>query len=263
MTGIGKEIEQILDAYKSGKLTLSDAMEKMRLFVYESIEYATIDHHRDLRVGFPEVVFGEGKSADQIVEIVRRISKKSGNALVTRVSGEKAHLIEREVPGARYRSEGLIVTVGAGLDTKGSRDPILVVSAGTSDVTVAEEAGLTAEFLGNRVERMYDVGVAGIHRLFYNRDVIDRAGIIIVAAGMEGALASVVGGVSGKPVIAVPTSVGYGASFGGISALLGMLNSCAPGVVVVNIDNGFGAAYFAALLNRIGSGRGNETEEKP
>ncbi len=261
MEGIEREIEKILDGYRKGSLTARDAVERMRLFVYESIEFATIDHHRELRAGIPEVVYGEGKTADQILAIAKRIFEKSGKVLVTRVSEDKGLVIEREMDGARYRKEGRVVTIGAGVEVRDDAKPILVASAGTSDITVAEEAALTAEFFGNRVDRMYDVGVAGIHRLFYNRETMDRAGTIIVVAGMEGALASVVGGVSGKPVIAVPTSVGYGASFGGISALLGMLNSCAPGVVVVNIDNGFGAAYFATLLNNR-EGRNNEAEAK-
>lgn len=262
MKVVEKEIEKILDAYKTGRISVGDAMEKMRLFVYESIDYATIDHHRELRIGIPEVIYGEGKTGEQILSIAQKIYEKSGKVLITRVAEEKGLLIEREIDGARYRKEGLVVTIGQGVEVKGDAGPLLVVSAGTSDMAVAEEAALTAEFFGNRVDRMYDVGVAGIHRLFFNKSIIDRAGIIIVVAGMEGALASVVGGISGKPVIAVPTSIGYGASFGGISALLGMLNSCAPGVVVVNIDNGFGAAYFATLLNRIIGERDNETEAK-
>lgn len=262
MAKIEKRIEEILDTYRAGRVTIGDAIETMRLLVYESIDYATIDHHRSFRGGFPEVVFGEGKTADQIIEIARRIEDKSGNVLVTRVSVEKGSLIEGEISGARYRGEGRIVTIGEGVEAAKNSAPILVVSAGTSDIAICEEAALTAEFFGNSVERVYDVGVAGIHRLLYNREAIDRAGIIIVVAGMEGALASVVGGVSGKPIIAVPTSVGYGASFGGITALLGMLNSCAPGVVVVNIDNGFGAAYFAALMNKVVKERQHEAKEK-
>lgn len=251
MKGIEKEIEKILDAYKVGRINAGEAMEKMRIFVYESLDFATIDHHRELRSGIPEVIYGERKTADQIQSIAQKIYEKSGKVLITRVSGEKGSVIEREFHGARYWREGLVITIGSGVEVRDDAAPILVVSAGTSDMAVAEEAALSAEFFGNRVERLYDVGVAGIHRLFLNKEAIDGAGIIIVVAGMEGALASVVGGISGKPVIAVPTSVGYGASFGGISALLGMLNSCSPGVVVVNIDNGFGAAFFATLLNKM------------
>lgn len=262
MKRVEREIDKILESYRKGDLALHEAREKMRLFLYESIGFATIDHHRGMRAGIPEVVYGEGKSAEEIIGIVSAIVSRSGSALVTRVSKEKGEKIIELVSHATYHPRGKIVFVGEKLAGGGPRGEIVVVSAGTSDGDVAEEAALTAEFLGNRVKRLFDVGVAGIHRLFLNREIIDNARIIIVVAGMEGALASVMGGVSGKPVIAVPTSVGYGASFGGISALLGMLNSCAPGVVVVNIDNGFGAAYFATLINKSLKGEQHETEEK-
>ncbi len=255
------KIEKILEDYRKGNVPLSVAKDKMRLFLFESLGYATIDHHRNLRHGFPEVVFGMGKDVSQIEEIVRRIEKQSGRALVTKVSREKGDLLLEKFKNARYSSRSSIFTVGKATPVDPASLPVAILSAGTSDIAVAEEASLTAEFLGNRVRRVYDVGVSGIHRLLLNREAVDEAGVIIVVAGMEGALPSVVGGLSGKPVVAVPTSVGYGSAFGGISALLGMLNSCAPGVVVVNIDNGFGAAYFATLVNK-SKERACETEEK-
>jgi len=254
-------IEKILEDYREGKVPLSVAKDRMRLFLFESLGYATIDHHRNLRHGFPEVVFGMGKDSCQIEEIVRRIKKQSGRVLVTKVSREKGDHLMEKFENARYSARSSLFTVGEASPVDPASLPVAVLSAGTSDLAIAEEAALTAEFLGNRVKRVYDVGVSGIHRLFLNREAVDEAGVIIVVAGMEGALPSVVGGLSGKPVVAVPTSVGYGSAFGGISALLGMLNSCAPGVVVVNIDNGFGAAYFATLVNKRKKG-GYATKEK-
>jgi NCAIR mutase (PurE)-related protein len=247
-----KKIEKILKEYRDGTTPLEEAMEKMRLFVYESLGFATIDHHRKLRQGFPEVVYGEGKDISTIMAIVEKMVEKGTGVMVTRVTGDKGRALEVKIGGATYHDSASILTVGIGIEVNPSSKPVVIVSAGTSDMAVAEEAAVTAEFFGNEVSRLYDVGVAGIHRLLYNREIVDSAAIVIVVAGMEGALPSVVGGVSGKPVIAVPTSVGYGASFGGISALLGMLNACSPGVVVTNIDNGFGAAYFASLIQRGG-----------
>ena len=231
-------------------MEIRDALVTLRDLPFEDIGYATIDHHRALRRGFPEVILGQGKSSEQIKAIIQRMSQQGDNVLVTRVSRRKGLAIQRSIPEARYHIVPGIITlmnhevkvVGKGL--------ILVISAGTSDIPVAEEAAITAEMMGNQVKRLYDVGISGIHRLLNKAELIQSANVIIVVAGMEGALPSVVGGLIDRPVIAVPTSVGYGASFGGIAALLAMLNSCAAGVSVVNIDNGFGAGYVASLINK-------------
>ena len=220
----------------------------MKKPLYEDIGFAKVDHHRFTRKGFPEVIFCQGKTPEQIAKIARRIAGNGHEVLATRAD-KKAYLaIKKVLKNAKYNNLARIVTVKRKAEKLKSREPIAVITAGTADIPVAEEAAVTAEFLGNKVERFYDVGVAGIHRLFKNLDQINRAKVIIVIAGMEGALASVVGGLTDKPVIAVPTSVGYGASFKGLSALLTMLNSCAPGVAVVNIDNGFGAAIMAHTI---------------
>ncbi len=224
-------------------------MRELRTLPYEDLGFAKIDTHRDLRTGFPEVVFCEGKTSEQLAAIAGAIAARGGLLMATRADTAAFDAIREAVPDATYHEKARIVTAGPARE-KGGGGSILVVSAGTSDMPVAEEAAVTAEVMGNDVVRLYDVGVAGIHRLFAHRDEFERASVIIVVAGMEGALASVVGGLTDKPVVAVPTSVGYGASFEGLSALLTMLNSCAPGVVVVNIDNGFGAGYFASGVNR-------------
>ncbi|RMG57499.1 MAG: nickel pincer cofactor biosynthesis protein LarB [Deltaproteobacteria bacterium] len=256
-----KRIEEILEGYRKGEIDAAGAREMLRLCVYESLGFATIDHNRHIRHGIPEVVYGEGKTEEEVVAIASRIYEASGRVLVTRLSPRKAELLLERYPEARYHARGRLLTVGSPVPPPEGAREVVVISAGTSDRGVAEEAAVTAEFFGNPVSRITDVGVAGIHRLAEKMEVIDRAGIAIVVAGMEGALPSVVAGMSGKPVVAVPTSVGYGASFGGIAPLLGMLNSCAPGVVVVNIDNGFGAAYFATILNRWwGEKKGREEE---
>ncbi|HZD40947.1 MAG TPA: nickel pincer cofactor biosynthesis protein LarB, partial [Terriglobales bacterium] len=209
------------------------------------------DHHRALRQGFPEVVLGQGKEPKEFVEIVRSLMRAKSNVLVTRLSGEKMKRIKKHIPGLVYHAAGRAATwIEKPIKIQG-KGSVLVISAGTSDIPVAEEAAVTAMMMGNRVEKLFDVGVAGIHRLLGNRHQIQKASVLIVAAGMEGALPSVVAGLVDKPVIAVPTSVGYGASFHGLSALLGMLNSCAAGVTVVNIDNGFGAGFAASLINRV------------
>jgi NCAIR mutase (PurE)-related protein len=217
----------------------------------ESIEFACLDHHRSLRTGFPEVVYGEDKSAEQIAAIMKNMMEQPAVVIATRVCPEKATSVCREVEDLTYHETArmLIGNEDQGENNR-SRGTILVVSAGTSDLPVAEEAYLTARYLGNPVEKVYDVGVAGIHRILAHKQLLDQATVLVVVAGMEGALPSVVGGLVDKPVIAVPTSVGYGSAFGGITALLGMLNSCAPGVAVVNIDNGFGAGCMAATINR-------------
>ncbi len=224
-------------------------MRELRAFPYEDLGFAKIDTHRDLRTGFPEVIFCEGKTPEQLTAVGGAVVARGGLLMATRADVAAFDAIREAVPDATYHEKARIVTAGPARE-KGGGGSILVVSAGTSDMPVAEEAAVTAEIMGNDVVRLYDVGVAGIHRLFAHRDEFERASVIIVVAGMEGALASVVGGLTDKPVVAVPTSVGYGASFEGLSALLTMLNSCAPGVVVVNIDNGFGAGYFASSVNR-------------
>ncbi|WP_201318099.1 nickel pincer cofactor biosynthesis protein LarB [Paenibacillus sp. EPM92] len=217
----------------------------------DTLGYAQLDLHRAERTGFPEVIYGEGKSAEQIAAIMERLSAHSDRVLATRVSADKAAAVLERFPGAVYRAEARALTWlrgGQTPDASGTAPYIAVVCAGTSDVPVAEEAAVTAECFGTRVERVYDVGVAGIHRLFRRLPLIRGADAVVVVAGMEGALASVLGGLVAVPVIAVPTSIGYGASFQGVAALLSMLNACAPGISVVNIDNGFGAGYNAALI---------------
>jgi len=245
-----KRLEKLLKDIKAGKVEIRDALTTLRDLPFENIGYATIDHHRALRKGFPEVILGEGKSSEQIIAIMQRMKQQGDNVLVTRVTERKGSTIRRALPDARYHPiPGIITLVGQEIEVVG-KGLILVISAGTSDIPVAEEAAVTAEMMGNRVERLYDVGISGIHRLFSKAGLIQSANVIIVVAGMEGALPSVVGGLVDRPVVAVPTSVGYGASFGGVAALLAMLNSCASGVSVVNIDNGFGAGYVASLINR-------------
>lgn len=234
-------------------MPLDRAMNRLRLLPFEDLGFAKVDHHRTIRRGFPEVIFSQGKTADQVVAIIKRMVKRNSNVLATRATPAIFAAVRKAVPTARYHEAARLIEVVSPSSRRPRRTsgaPVLVVTAGTADIPVAEEAAVTAEWMGSKVERLYDVGVAGIHRLLGHQDLIRRAGVIVVVAGMEGALASVVGGLVDKPVIAVPTSVGYGASFEGLAALLGMLNSCASGVVVVNIDNGFGAGYFAGLINR-------------
>jgi NCAIR mutase (PurE)-related protein len=243
-----ERIENILEEVGAGRMKVAEALEQLRNLPFEDLGFAKIDTHRDLRTGCPEVIFCQGKTAEQIRAIVRRHPEADRFLMATRATAEMYDAIREERPDAVYHELARIVLVGKGRE-KISDGEILVVSAGTSDLPVAEEAAVTAEAMGNPVERLYDVGVAGIHRLLDRRDRLFRANVVITVAGMEGALASIVGGLVNCPVVAVPTSVGYGASFGGLSALLTMLNSCAPGVVVVNIDNGFGAGYVASLIN--------------
>jgi len=240
-------LREILKALYQGRMTVDEALRALTRFPVEDITFAHIDHHRALRRGFPEVVFCQGKKADQVASILNRIAATHGTFLATRVDPQMAEEVLRLIPGARYHPLPGIICPGSIRPPK-SGPTILVISAGTSDISVAEEAAVTAEVIGHRVERLYDVGVAGLHRLLGHWDIIRQASVIVVAAGMEGALASVVGGLVDVPVVAVPTSVGYGASFGGVTALLAMLNSCAAGVTVVNIDNGFGAGYAAGLI---------------
>lgn len=246
----GKELEKLLKEVRDGRKTLDDAMEILRTFPYTDLGFAKIDHHREIRTGYPEIIYCAGKTADQIKEIFRVMSEKENNIIGTRADSEIYDAIKSISPGAVYFREARIISLQK-KKPEISESGIAVITAGTSDIPVAEEAAVTAELLGNKVLRIYDAGVAGIHRLVDKLPEIRRCSVIIVIAGMEGALASVVGGLVDKPVIAVPTSVGYGASFGGISALLAMLTSCSAGVTVVNIDNGFGAGFSASMINKM------------
>lgn len=244
-------VKELLENVKSGRCEIAEALGVLKHLSTERLEFACLDHHRHLRTGFPEVVFGENKSPEQIAEIMTRMLAHGGVALATRVDPGKAAEVGARMKSLVYHEEARMLVGNPRLADSGiGRGLILVISAGTSDIPVAEEARITAASLGHRVEKMYDVGVAGIHRLLAGRELIEQASVLIVVAGMEGALPSVVGGLVDKPVVAVPTSVGYGTGFGGIAALLGMLNSCAPGVAVVNIDNGFGAGCMAAAIDR-------------
>jgi pyridinium-3,5-biscarboxylic acid mononucleotide synthase len=243
-------IRELFESVRRGKLTPDEAVARLRHLPFEDLDFAKVDHHRALRAGFPEVVLAEGKTAKQVASIFSRLARHQTNVLATRASKEHFAAVRRLVRKAEYRE--LARTIVLQRDrTKYGKGKIAVVSAGTSDIPVAEEAVVTAELMGNDVEHLYDVGVAGIHRLLAHRKVLFDARVVIVCAGMEGALPSVVGGMLRVPVIAVPTSVGYGASFHGLAALLGMMNSCASNVSVVNIDNGFGAGYVASLINRL------------
>lgn len=246
-----KYIRELLEKVRDGSCGVGDALKHLKHWPSEKMAGACLDHHRQLRTGFPEVIYGKDKSARQIVMIMQAMLDKPAIVLATKVDQEKAAEVCGHIDGLTYHeTAGLLAGNLAKRAEPECRGTILVISAGTSDVPVAEEAYLTAHYLGHPVETLYDVGVAGIHRVLSRRELLGRAAVIIVAAGMEGALPSVVAGLVDKPVIAVPTSVGYGASFGGIAALLGMLNSCAPGVATVNIDNGFGAGCMAAAINR-------------
>lgn len=242
-------IRALLEEVQNGRLDLDEASEKLTHLPYEDLAFARVDHHRELRMGFPEVILGQGKTAEQICKIAERILANSHNLLISRTTEEVFAKLSASVPDAEFSREARMISVLRDKTERGA-GVISVISAGTSDIPVAEEAALTATAMGNRVARIYDVGVAGIHRLFGAREEFAASRVIIVVAGMEGALPSVVGGLVAVPVIAVPTSIGYGASFGGVAALLGMLNSCASNVAVVNIDNGFGAGFVASLINR-------------
>jgi NCAIR mutase (PurE)-related protein len=244
------ELRKLLEGVQRGEVGIENALDRLRELPFKDLGFANLDMHRSLRQGFPEVVLGQGKTAEQVARIVEELARSSGNVLVTRLDAEKARGVCAAVPAAKYDPVSRTLAVRQAPVEDRGRGPILVVSAGTSDMQVAEEAAVTAEVMGNRVDRLYDVGVAGIHRLLHRHDRLRQATVVVVVAGMEGALASVVGGLVAAPVIAVPTSVGYGASFQGLAALLGMLNSCSSGVAVVNIDNGFGAATVASLINR-------------
>lgn len=243
-------LKKLLEDVKKDAVSIDDALQLLKKLPFEDLGFAKVDHHRNIRVGYPEVIYCQGKTPEQTKSIVARLMEKNNNIMATRASREVFEEISRLTCDAVYHEAARIVVVKV-RDVPKSEKIIAVITAGTSDIPVAEEAAVTAETMGNSVDRIYDVGVAGIHRLFANMGQIMSANVIIVAAGMEGALASVVGGLVDKPVIAVPTSVGYGANFGGLSALLTMLNSCASGIGVVNIDNGFGAGYLASMINKL------------
>ncbi|HUN88895.1 MAG TPA: nickel pincer cofactor biosynthesis protein LarB [Terriglobales bacterium] len=244
------QIKKLFQDVKRGKLSPDEAVQQLKHLPFEDLGDAKVDHHRTVRVGMPEVIFGQGKTPEQLATIFERLAAKGTNVLATRASAGQFEAVRTRAPNAEYRERARCITLRQDRKRYG-KGRIVVVSAGTSDIPVAEEAVVTAEIMGNDVDHVYDVGVAGIHRLLANRETIDKARVVIVCAGMEGALPSVVGGLVGVPVIAVPTSIGYGASFEGLAALLGMLNSCASNVSVVNIDNGFGAGYVAAMINRL------------
>lgn len=244
------EVKKLLQRFKQGKLTDAELLHAMSSTMIESLGFATLDHHRQVRQGFPEVIFCEGKSDDQVAAIARRIAQRGGLLLATRASKSHYTAVKKRVRNARYNPVARTITANEHLVRRNGRGTILVITAGTSDLPVAEEAVETARLMGNDVDTLTDVGVAGIHRILLQSKKLRAASVIVVVAGMDGALPSVVGGLVDVPVIAVPTSIGYGAHFGGIASLLTMLNSCAAGVLVVNIDNGFGAGFAASTINR-------------
>lgn len=245
-----EKIKKILEDVASQKLGAEDAFEKLKSLPFEDLGFAKIDNHRAIRKGFPEVIFCQGKTVEQVQKIVSKMIYRNSVILATRADNEMYEGIKKICDSAEYNFDARIVIIGDKPEPT-KKGTVLVLSAGTADIPVAEEAAITAEVMGNKVERIYDAGVAGIHRLLSHSDKINSANVLIVVAGMEGALPSVVGGLVDKPVIAVPTSVGYGSSFNGLSALLTMLNSCVPGIAVVNIDNGFGAGYMANTINTL------------
>jgi hypothetical protein len=243
-------LKKLLEDLTRGEISIDKALQKLKHLPFEDIGLACIDHHRGLRRGLSEVIFGEGKEAEDIIAIMDRMIKQDENILVTRLSFDKAEKVQKRYPEGLYHQRARVLTLIPKPLKNSGRGTILVISAGTSDIPVAEEAAITARFMGNEVETIYDIGVSGLHRVLAHREILEKATVIIAVAGMEGALPSVVAGLVNSPVIAVPTSIGYGSSFGGITALLGMLNSCSSGVTVVNIDNGFGAGYAASIINR-------------
>lgn len=244
------ELEKILNEVKSGELSIGEALDALKYFPYTDLGFARIDHHREMRTGYPEIVYCAGKTIEQVTEIFRVMSEREHNIVGTRATEQMYQAVKKALPEAVFYPVARIISIKK-KEPEFPDTSIAVITAGTSDMPVAEEAAVTAELLGNRVVRIYDAGVAGIHRLVDKLPEIKNCRVVIVIAGMEGALASVVGGLVDKPVIAVPTSVGYGANFGGISALLAMLTSCSSGVTVVNIDNGFGAGFSASMINKI------------
>lgn len=243
------KIKELLEAVRAGAVEVDAAMDRLKHMPFEDLGFAKVDHHRALRVGMPEVIFGLGKAPEHVLEIALRLREKSENLLITRATREAAELVKNSIPEIEHFPHSGCLRLWRDKTMRG-RGRIAVVCAGTSDIPVAEEARVTAEVMGNEVDSIHDIGVAGIHRLMNNRERLTQAKVIVVCAGMEGALPSAVGGLVGVPVVAVPTSIGYGASFNGLAALLGMLNSCASNVTTVNIDNGFGGGYVASLINR-------------
>jgi pyridinium-3,5-biscarboxylic acid mononucleotide synthase len=249
-----KQVLELLEKVKKGEVTPDQGVERLKHLPFEDLGYARVDHHRTLRQGFPEVIFGLGKTPEQVAGIVKSLLRQKSNILVTRSNDETYKRVHRLVPKAQFNPSAKAITIINDKKIYGE-GAIYIVCAGTSDIPVAEEAALTARLMGNDVRTTFDVGVAGIHRLLNIREALTEANVVVVVAGMEGALASVVGGLISVPVIAVPTSIGYGSNFGGLSSLLAMLNSCASNVVTVNIDNGFGAGFVASLINRKGKGK--------
>ncbi len=241
-------LRRTLERVKSGELSITAAMQELKVLPYEELAFAKIDHHRSLRIGFPEVILGRGKTIEQIVSIAEHLSAHSERLLITHASQEAYTSVREKIPDAHYNSAARAIVINRSKEAP-SRPGITVVTGGTADIPVAEQAAGTAELMGNKVGKIFDVGVACIHRLFDNLPQLCQARVLVVVAGMEGALPSVIGGLVSVPIIAVPTSTGYGANFNGLAPLLSMLNSCAPGVAVVNIDNGFGAGYLAGLIN--------------
>lgn len=246
-----QKIKKLMLDVTNKKIKIDDAIKKLKFLPFEDLGFAKLDHHRALRKGFPEVVFCQSKTKEQVASIVRKLASKNPDVIATRATKEMFREVKKFLKNAKYNNVSQTIIIKKFRSkAKFFSNKILVVSAGTSDIPVAEEAAVVAEFMNNKVERLYDVGVAGIHRLLSNKEKLEQANVIIIVAGMDGALPSVVSGLIDKPIIAVPTSVGYGASFKGIAPLLTMLNCCSPGVVVVNIDNGFGAGYFASMINK-------------
>ncbi|MBI5468680.1 MAG: nickel pincer cofactor biosynthesis protein LarB [Deltaproteobacteria bacterium] len=245
-----KMLKKLLEGVRDGRFDTETALKRLKHLPFEELEFATLDTHRELRQGFPEVIFGQGKTVVQMKAIIKSMLKRKENVLVTRLDEAKGKALKRAFPKASLSPVSRTLFIKSHAIQPAGRGTVLVLCAGTSDVPVAEEAAVTAECMGNRVTRLYDVGVAGIHRLLNRKEDLWEANVLIVVAGMEGALPSVVSGLVSRPVVAVPTSVGYGANLGGITTLLAMLNSCASGISVVNIDNGFGAGYVASLINR-------------
>jgi len=245
-----EKLRKLLEQVQQQALSVSDAIDQLKDLPYKDLGHTKIDNHRELRTGYPEVIFCEGKTPGQVYDIMTYMAQKKVNILGTRASMEQYEAVRTEIPNAVYHEEARAITI-KNVDMPVTDTSIAILTAGTSDIPVAEEAAVTAEIFGNRTDRYFDVGLAGIHRLYDNLDRIRKAKVIVVIAGMEGALPSIVGGLVDKPVIAVPTSTGYGANFQGLSALLGMLTSCSAGVCVVNIDNGFGAGYMASMINKL------------
>ena len=245
-----RSVKKLLEGVREGRIEVGAAIESLKMLPFEDLGFATIDTHRSLRQGLPEVIFGEGKTLAQIKAIIRSLASRKENVLVTRLDPAKALKLKRAFKSAVHNKTARTLFMKSHPVKRVGRGTILVISAGTSDIPVAEEAAVTAEYMGNHVERLYDVGVAGLHRVLLRKEALVKANVLIVVAGMEGALPSVVSGLVARPVIAVPTSVGYGANLGGLTTLMAMLTSCAAGISVVNIDNGFGAAYTASLINK-------------